>query len=543
MKKSFFHIVVICFFCLYSNISNAQTPDWLWAKSEGGTSTEYSPSVAVDASGNAYFTGWFASPIIVFGDDTLMSAGSTDLFLAKYDPYGNVLWAICAGGTDDDKVLSIAVDAHGNTYLTGFFYSSTIIFSTDTLTNTGERDIFLVKYDASGNVLWAKNEGGTGEDGGFSVAVDTSGNPFVAGWFVSPSITFGEYVLWNAGSGDLFLTKYDTSGNVLWATSAGGTGGETAHSVVVDDSGNPYLTGRFTSPTLKFGSDTLTNAGSADLFLAKYDANGNVLWATSAGGIDSDYALSIAVDGSGNSYLAGCFYSYTITFGTNTLTNTGKTDLFLAKYDANGNVIWVISTVGTGSEAAYSVAVDPSGNSYLAGIFSSSTLTFGSYILTNTGDFDVFIAKYNTSGNVLWASSVAGALHDYATSVALDDLGNSYLTGYFFSPTLTFGSFILTNAGSFDVFIAKLETTITGINDVNSSLNVTVFPNPAFTTITIETPAPSQLSILNLNGQELLKQTITEPKTVIDISSLPNGVYFVRVTGEKSVGVGKFVKQ
>jgi hypothetical protein len=532
------------------SISNAQTPDWLWATDAGGTDLDMAYSVAVDDSGNPYVAGYFESSTITFGSYTLTNAGGRDIFLVKYDSNGNVLWATSAGGTDNEKAKSVAVDASGNPYVAGFFESPTITFGPYTLTNVVNyyEDMFLAKYDANGNVLWAASAGGIDIDAAYSVAVDTSGNPYVAGFFRSTTITFGSYTLTNTGGGDGFLAKYDADGNVLWATSAGGTDIDGANSVLADASGNPYVAGCFLSPSITFGSYTLTNVMNyyEDMFLAKYDANGNVLWAASAGGTYRDFANSVMVDASGNPYVAGFFRSPTITFDSYTLTNAGGGDVFLVKYNANGDVLWATSAGGTDLDMASSVAVDASRNPYVAGLFGSPTITFGSYTLTNAGVGDMFLAKYDTDGDVLWAKSAGGTDLDMSYSVAVDDSGNPYVAGYFESSTITFGSCTLSNVGSYDILLAKLESDV-GINDVNNSVNISVCPNPASTTIAISTPAkPNKntfLIIYNINGQQLIKRQITEQQTVVNVSGLPQGVYFVRVSNDSAVKVGKFVVQ
>ena len=188
--------------------------------------------------------------------------------------------------------------------------------------------------------------------------------------------------------------KYDTSGNVTWAKSAGGTSnGSLGNSVATDATGNIYVTGYFGSPTVTFGTTTLTNAGIGNIFIVKYDSNGNVIWAKSAGGIASDYANSVATDATGNIYITGFFSSSSITFGTTTLTNAGNTDIFIAKYDINGNVICAKSAGGASNDQGNSVATDANGSTYITGRFASPSITFRTTTLTNLGTYDVFIAK------------------------------------------------------------------------------------------------------------------------------------------------------
>jgi hypothetical protein len=197
---------------------------------------------------------------------------------------------------------------------------------------------------------WAKSAGGIDFEGEPAVAVDNSGNAYMSGSFSSSSVTFGSFTiaLSSAGNVDLFVVKYDSSGNVLWANSAGSTGIDRAFSVTADASGNCYLAGTFDSPTITFGTTTLTNTSTSyDWFLVKYDTNGNVLWAKSGGGSSNEFIISIDADASGNCFIGGYYYSPTLTFGTTTLTNSGSPDVFLAKFDTNGNALWAKSGTGT----------------------------------------------------------------------------------------------------------------------------------------------------------------------------------------------------
>ncbi len=549
MKK--YYLLLIAIFVI--NIANAQTPNWLWAKSAGGTGNDGANLVAVDASGNAFVVGIFSSTTITFGSTILTNAGGYDIFLAKYDASGNVLWAKNAGGINDDEANSVAVDTLGNIYITGFFSSPTITFGSTTLTNVGDtnsssgQDIFLAKYDAEGNLLWAKSAGGISYDRAISVAVDASGNAYLTGGYNSPTISFGSDTLINVSSSeDIFLAKYDVAGNVLWAKSAGGTNVDRAISVGVDALGNSSITGFFLSPTLTFGSTTLMNAGGTsstpgqDIFLAKYDAAGNVLWAKSAGGTSDDIVSSIAVDALGSICITGYFSSTTINFGTDTLTNAGDYDIFLTKYDTVGNVLWTKSAGGTSIDMASSVRMDVLGNTYVTGVFEGSTLAFGSIVLDSAG---IFLVKYDADGIALWAKRVSGSTCDLWISIALDATGNTYMSGSFSNNIpLTFGSTTLTNAGSCDIFLAKLSSVV-GIKE-NSLNNISVYPNPIKNNLTIETNSikEQRLEIINLIGQTVYTIYINK-KATINTSAFANGVYILKLSSDKETAVRKFVKE
>ncbi len=524
---------------------NAQTPNWQWAKSAGGTGSAFGLIVSTDAIGNVFMTGYFKSPTITFGTTTLTNAGSNDIFIVKYDATGNVLWAKSVGGAYDERGQSVSTDASGNVFMTGYFISPTISFGTTTLTNTYASnlysDFFIVKYDTSGNVLWAKSAEGAYDDSGQSVSTDASGNVFITGIYYSPTITFGTTTLTKANPtsnySDIFIVKYDASGNMLWATSAeDGLFNDDGRSLSTDASGNVFIAGYFASPTITFGTTTLTNTNSSwDIFIVKYDSSGNVLWAKSAGGTDYDIGISVSTDAIGNVFMTGIYYSPTITFGITTLTNANNVaDIFIVKYDASGNVLWAKSAEGTWYDLSYGVCTDVIGNVFITGAFYSPTITFGTTTLTNVNAAnDIFIVKYDASGNVLWAKSAGGTGYDEGYAVSTDASGNVFLTGNFGSPNINFGTTTLTNAdttGSFrDIFIAKLDGT-TGTNDIKNS-NIKIYPNPTNNTINIEGLNKNEnnsIKIFDVQGKLVITKTINE-KSTIDLSELNKGIYVIKI--------------
>ena len=259
------------------------------------------------------------------------------------------LWAKKAGGTQDDEGYSIDIDSSGNSYVTGYF-EGTASFGTTTLTCTEDIDIFIAKLDSNGNWLWAKQAGGSYWDMGYSIAIDSSGNSYVTGNF-GETASFGTTTLTSIGTADIFVAKLDSNGNWLWAKQAGGTSSVAyGYSIATDSSGNSYVTGYF-GETASFGSITLTSIGSWDIFVAKLDSNGNWLGAIKAGGTIWDWGQSIAIDSEGNSYVTG-FFEGSASFGNITLTSSGSSDIFVAKayipYDSN-DIVVVEGTTGLGT--------------------------------------------------------------------------------------------------------------------------------------------------------------------------------------------------
>jgi len=307
--------------------------------------------LAPDSVGNVYVVGDIASTGALFGSVQLTSAGSNDIFVAKYDANGNVLWAKSAGGVSSETANAIAIDVSGNIYVTGYFMGTAAVFGTETFVSAGAADVFVAKYDASGNMVWAKSAGGSGTEMGYFLTTDSDGNVYVVGNIGSGGAAFGSVQLTSAGLNDIFIAKYNASGNVVWAKSAGGTGNDYGYGVAAKNN-SIYITGLFNA-VATFGSLQLTTVGGSDVFVAKYDASGNVVWAKGVGGTGTDDGWGITVDSYGCVYVAGRFGSPNILFGSNTLTNANSAtsgtsyDVFIAKLEATTSVAGEQSSIPT----------------------------------------------------------------------------------------------------------------------------------------------------------------------------------------------------
>jgi hypothetical protein len=318
----------------------------LWARKMGGTGGEWANSVSTDLSGNIVVFGYYESSLLnIFAADgttasftlaNVNSDASTDCFVVKYNPTGTPLWARRIGGNSGDDAQSVTTDSSENIVVVGTYFSnplnifavngSTVSFS---LTRFGFEDVFVVKYDSSGTPLWARILSGTGNDRAYSVSTDSSGNVIVTGRYSSNPLniyaangTTVSFTLSNSGTNDIFVVKYDSSGTPLWARRMGGTGNDDARTVSTDSSGNIIVTGSYPSPLNIFAADgttvsfTLSNAGSNDAFLVKYDSSGTLLWARRIAGTGNDIANSVSTDSSQNIVVTGNYGSTSLSFYT-----------------------------------------------------------------------------------------------------------------------------------------------------------------------------------------------------------------------------------
>ena len=368
-------------------------------------------------------------------------------------------WAYSPYSITENQGLSITTDYNDNIYVTGFFKGGVLTFDTFNLINNNccvTGDMFIVKYDSSGNILWADNAGGMNEDIGRAVTTDNNGNVYVVGDFQSYDLIFGDDTLINTGWRNAFLVKYDSIGNKTWARNFGGFQSfDSGHGVTTDNLNNVYITGAFTCDTIIIGVDTLINSGNdnGDIYIIKYDSNGNTIWARKANGSLNDFANSITADINGNIYLTGKFHSSNITFGSIELNNTGSggfPDMFLVKYNTNGNAIWAFgSNSGTSSsENGISITLDNTGNILLTGSYENTAVTFGSFTLLNNGQKDIFVLKCDTAGTILWAKAAGGIVDEEGKSIISDIENSAIITGYYYSDTLFIDSSFISKGGN-----------------------------------------------------------------------------------------------
>jgi hypothetical protein len=460
--------------------------------------------IDVDDSGNVFTTGFFEDTVDFdpgAGIYNLISAGRRDVFVSKLNASGNLVWAKKMGGTDLDIGISIAVDDSGNVYTTGFFIG-TVDFDpgVDTFYLTGignSYDIFVCKLNAAGDFVWAKKMGGAKAEIVRSIAVDHAGNVFTAGFFMD-TVDFdpgtGTFNLISAGDEDIFVSKLNASGNFVWAKKMGGLASDIAFKIHVDDSGNVYTAGYFEG-TADFdpgpGQINLTSGGSEDIFVSKLNNSGLLVWAKRIGGSETDIAYSLVVDGSGNVYITGGFKG-TVDFdpgiGTYYLYSAGSRDIFVCKLNTSGNLIWAKKMGGSQNEEAFSIILGASGHIYTTGFF-VGTADFdpgvGTFYLATGGYPTIFLSKLNNSGNFYWAKKVGGSGNDNGNSIAVDDSGNVFTTGYF-SSTADFdpgsGTYNLITSGGLDIFVHKLGKCSNSTSSTSSiSCNSYTSPSTRYT--------------------------------------------------------------
>jgi Beta-propeller repeat len=330
-----------------------------------------------------------------------------------------------AGGTEYDEGKKIILDANGNIYITGYFYG-TATFGTSTLTSVGSSDIFIAKYSSNGDLIWIVKAGGVNQDVGVSLALDTNNNLFILGTFQGTA-NFESSNIISAGSNDVFLAKYNNNGNLQWVKRAGSDGFEQSYDVKTNGNGDVFITGGFWF-NATFETTSITSAGDSDIFLAKYSNDGDLAWVKQAGGTGSDIGYAIVLDGNSTVYVTGVFHS-TASFGSATVT-TDTNGIFIAKFRISD---WQWATSATSSSynvtVGYGIVLDINRNIYITGSF-WDTINLGTRSYTSTGGGDLFLVKFNSNGVFQWFQQAGSAEHDLSQNISIDNVGNIYITGY-----------------------------------------------------------------------------------------------------------------
>jgi len=383
-----------------------------WTQQLGSQGDDYAFSIAADRLGGIYMAG------LTFGDLGSSNAGIDDAWLAKYDTSGNQLWTKQLGTSEGDRAYKMNTDSAGNIYLTG---TTKGILGKN---SAGDWDAWIGKYDNNGNQLWIQQLGSATTDFSRSTATDNAGNIYLTG------STWGNLAGSNAGKWDAWIAQYDSNGNQVWAKQIGTPEEDHSYAIAVDNQGNAYLAG-YTQ-----GNLFAPNAGNWDAWIAKYDRNGNQIWAQQIGTPSEDQAKGIATDSQGNIYLTGW------TEGAMS-ENQGSFDAWMAKYDPNGNQLWIQQLGSAGSEGALDLTIDSEDRIYLTGN------TWGDLASPNAGNNDAWAAEYNSDGNLLWKRQLGSAGEDLAFGVAVGEPGKLYIGGW------TDGAFSQ-NSGGTDAWLAQL---------------------------------------------------------------------------------------
>lgn len=503
---------------------------YVWSRGFLGASDVYGKTVATDAAGNVFTSGYFTGTVDFdpgAGVYNLTSAGNYDIYICKLTAAGVLSWARRIGATEFDYAYGMAIDASGNVVLTGHF-EGTVDFDPNAgisnLTSSGTTSsMYVLKLSTTGNFVWVRMIGAGGGDFAYALTIDASSNIIFAGRFTGTDDFDPGAGVFNltssgiAGYFNAFVAKLNSSGNFVWARRFAGTEYSEVLSIAADPSGNIYTTGRFSS-TIDFDPGTgvanLTSGGTSfNTFVSKLNASGNFVLAKKFNGVDANEGWGIDVDDAGTIYVAGWYYTaidLDPNAGTANRAAVGSRDAYFCKLTSIGNFSWGYSFGSAGIEEATSVVVDINGNPYLTGRF-SQTIDFNpgaavNNLVSTLNSSNVFIVRFNISGAYVWGgatSTVSGTTYSYSTSIALDATNNVYVTGRY-SGSVDF------NPGA-------------AVNSMTSSVNNAYI-------LKLNNPSPLPVELLSFDARQSGNDIVVDWATAVEI----NNAFF---TLERSNGI------
>jgi hypothetical protein len=410
-------------------------PVLTWTTFLGGGGNDYGLGIALDGNGNVYMAGTSGA---TWGTPVRPFTAGGDAFVAKLDAGGNLTWNTFLGGGGSDSGYGIAADGSGNVYMAG---TSGASWGTPVRPFTGGADAFVAKLDAGGTLIWNTFLGGGESDDGSGIAVGSSGSPYITG---DSAATWGAPIRPFTNMRNAFVAKLDTGGNLTWNTFLGGNGGAVGTGIIVDGNGNGYVVG---SSEDTWGTPVRPYTDGGDAFAAKLDAGGNLLWNTFLGSPDYDDGKGIAMDVSGNVYVAG---SSGDGWGAPISDFAEGGDAFAAKLDPNGNLTWNTFLGGGDLDDGSGIAVDASQNVYVTG---ESATTWGAPIRPFTRKGEAFAAKLDTDGNLAWNTFLGGSRLDGSKGIVIDGNRNGYVTG---SSLASWGVTVRPFTSNSDAFVTKI---------------------------------------------------------------------------------------
>ncbi|AHF92926.1 calcium-binding protein [Opitutaceae bacterium TAV5] len=409
-----------------------------------GSQNSGSISIVYDTAGNQYLAGTFSGSSVKIGNSTIYgSSTTTNQFVLKRTPAGTVSWnkVWYVSGAPQ----GIVTDASGNIYVVGYLSSTagkSISLAGVSVTAQGGNDGYVLKLNNAGAAQWVKVIGGTGSESAKSVTVDASGNVFVIGSLngtAGQAIGLAGVSVTAQGSNDGFVLKLNSAGVGQWAKVMGSTNSDYAEKVVLDSSGNVYVSGyvnQTANQTVNLAGISVTAQGGNDGYVLKLNSAGAGQWAKILGHSNSDYVRGLAVDGSGNVYVAGELNrtaNQTVNLAGITVTAQGNLDGYVLKLNSAGAGQWAKILGHSSSDYLKGLAVDGSGNVYVVGNFSRTagqTVNLAGITVTAKGNQDGYVLKLNTAGAGQWARIIGHTDSDYTNGLALDAANNIYIFGY-----------------------------------------------------------------------------------------------------------------
>ncbi len=449
---------ILIFILFLSFFINAKTQHFAfdWVSQIGGDGWDLATDMVIDNNNNLYITGGFTGTAY-FGNDSISSINKRDIFIAKTDSTGNLLWIKSINGKGYDNPSSITFSQNEDLLFISGSFSDNIIFNSDTINAKGYIDNFIIKLNKNtGNIINYKHITTQCQANKNFIFSDNLNNIYFAGSFFNKAI-FGLDTILSVGNSDNFIIKYDDNLNILDYFVFGGNGKDKLNDIEFVNN-SFYLTANF-EESIQINDTNYFSYGKKDIITANIDTNWNYKWTSHAAGFLNDISTSIEIDKDYNTFITGHFKNK-IYFGlTDSLTTNGMFDMFIVKYDSLGKHIWTDNLGSSSNDYGYELLLNNYNNIYVTGTFRDSVFKNGQIIKSKDRINDMFIAKYNNNGNFLWISQSGGNSRDYCNTILTDSSNYLYIIGNFDNnfafETDTVVADSISNANPEDFFIAR----------------------------------------------------------------------------------------
>jgi len=538
MLKYLYILFTLCL--LFENLSFSQTGNFNWVNKAGGILLDASRSVTTDSENNICITGEFEQAAIF--DTINLTSQNFDLFVAKYNESGELIWVQQATSSNDLFSRTIATDSKNNVYIAGNFLDSLFIGDTIATSTINIKTAFLAKYNSNGQFLWVRTAFSNSFATAYSIAVNANDEIYVDGMF-EDSLTFSNNItLYNLPFvHSVFVAKFDDLGNLIGARKIAGLDCVHSSFIYVDNYNNYYING-LVFDNANIGNITIYNTNGLN-FIAKYDNNDNFVWVKQMQGT---FINSISTDNDTNIYLSGTFYGLA-TIGNQNIVSNGNSDMFIAKYTPSGNFVWAKQAGSHNDDDCLTMCKAINNEFYIGGTF-NGTAFFDNDSVVSVGGNDMFIAKFDSSGSFFFAKSFGSVNNDYCYSSAFSNSEKLYATGTF-NNILFWENDSLTGYGSDDIFLTQMNDVLVNNSLQNYNTDCIVFPNPTNNFINIifhNVNYNVTLQLIDLYGKVIYQIAIILNSNCtykqIDLSSLQKGIYVLKISSKKGIVSKKVIK-
>jgi hypothetical protein len=404
-------------------------PTLVYSTYFGGTGDDQANAIAVDSTGAVCVTGSTSGAFPTLNAEQGTFGGGGDAFVTKLSPSGALVYSTYLGGTGTDVGHGIGVDSTGAAYVTGYTAGGFPTLNAEQNTSGGSGDAFVAKLSPTGSLVYSTYLGGTGTDQGNGIAVDSSGAAYVTGSTNGAFPTLNAEQNTFGGVSDGFVTKLSPAGALVYSTYLGGTGNDQGNGIAVDSTGAVYVVGQTTGAFPTLNAEQNTFGGVIDAFVAKLSPIGALVYSTYLGGTSQDYGYGIGVDSTGAAYVTGSTNGSFPILNAGQNTFGGGSDAFVAKLGPTGTLIYSTYLGGAGGDQGTAIAVDSAGETFVSGFTDGAFPTLNAVQSTFGGTADAFIAELSPSGALVYSTYLGGPALEAGQGIATDGTGAAYVAG------------------------------------------------------------------------------------------------------------------